>query len=386
MANRGKHLLLRYAVLVTLQEFTDEHNLLTLDALATKVNRFLSTAGEAPIDKRTLRESINDLNEALEHNLRSSSRIRIEAVRDILGSHDLNLIGERDGPGSKGYCYGISQLFTAEELELLSDASYRSKSLSQSERQSLGNRIRSLGSQWQGIEAGLTGDAQSLADDQPDKLVLHPTTHQELYRKLRIINGAIADGLMISFQYCRYTADFQLEPYVSSHSGTLIRTGTPRFTTCSEGRYYLRLLPEEAMEYRTYRVDRMVHVKTLDLPGEPLVGEDSDEVEIEHLKRHAFDMYAQGELIIVTLRVQRGARSVIVDKLGVEGARESVRASEDREGVADDDTVLIDIETYATPTFFAFVAQAQGEIVIEGPEHVCSSYRAFLARALSAAR
>lgn len=199
-------------------------------------------------------------------------------------------------PGKNGGYYIASRNFELPELKLLIDAVQSSRFLTEKKSREL---IEKLCSQCSVYDARLM---------RRDVLVSGrvKSMNETIYYNVDAIQDAIAENQQISFRYfdygldgsrCYRDRDYQASPYGLCQD--------------NENCYLLAHSPRHGVT--SYRVDRMSHIKRLQLPRTPCP-ELTGKALVEHANR-LFQMYS-GEMATVKLRFHRSLINVVIDRFG----------------------------------------------------------------------
>ncbi len=140
-----------------------------------------------------------------------------------------------------------------------------------------------------------------------------------------------------------------------------------------EDNYYLLCYSEKYQGVTSYRLDRMEHVRVLDLPVSP--GAKMTDAQIAAFTDQTFKMYG-GETEKVTLRFANHLIGTVYDKFG-----ESTKMNR-----VDADSCSAEVEVQISPTFWGWLFQFAGEMQIVEPENLIDTYTALLQDALPADR
>ena len=199
-------------------------------------------------------------------------------------------------PGKNGGYYIASRNFELPELKLLIDAVQSSRFLTEKKSREL---IEKLCSQCSVYDARLM---------RRDVLVSGrvKSMNETIYYNVDAIQDAIAENQQISFRYfdygldgsrCYRDRDYQASPYGLCQD--------------NENCYLLAHSPRHGVT--SYRVDRMSHIKRLQLPRTPCP-ELTGKALVEHANR-LFQM-CSGEMATVKLRFHRSLINVVIDRFG----------------------------------------------------------------------
>ena len=245
--------------------------------------------------------------------------------------------------------------FELPELKILIDAVESSKFITEKKSRQLVEKL-----------CRLTSDASA----EKLKRNLHTSGrvrsgNEKGYYIVDAINEAINAGKQISFFYTDFDEKKRTvlrndgKPYIVSPY-TLIWNGDF---------YYMVGWNHEQEETRTYRVDRIFKAPDiLDDPAHP-VPEDFD---IARYTREVFRMYDNEEPEKVTLLCHNEVMKGVIDQFGTEITVKK----------ADKEHFRIQVKVCTSPTFYSWVFQWGGKVVIEEPGKAVRDYREMVRRVL----
>ena len=195
-------------------------------------------------------------------------------------------------------------------------------------------------------------------------------TNDRIYYTIDACEKALRGKTQLSFQY--YDLDFNCKQRYRYKSKPI--TVEPFALICFEDNYYLHALradiADEAEAMRTYRLDRMIEAKTLDIPVTPRAlarfGRAAE------YTRSAFKMFG-GEDAEVTLRFPKELCGPVYDKFG---EKTKITAISDDLGELTE-TVQI------SGTFFSWVDQFEGKMEIVSPDPIREKHKQHLQKLLS---
>ena len=207
---------------------------------------------------------------------------------------------------------------------------------------------------------------------------LKPTFHvsehikapnENILKNVRKIRRDIEAGYKISFRYLQYTLPDKKQIVRYAGTDREVHVVSPYDTIWNNDRYYLVGYSDRDGEVRTYRIDRMtdicqVQIRPVPKPADYHVQDYVDKV---------FWMY-DGNEEEVTLRCRNHLLDQVIDRFGEGVEVKNITA----------ETFDIQVNVCVTGTFFAWVFQFGGEIVIAGPESVQDRYVHHMEHAIDA--
>lgn len=251
--------------------------------------------------------------------------------------------------------YLESSQFELPELKILIDAVESSKFITEKKSRQLVEKLYKL-----------TCDASA----EKLKRNLHTSGrvrsgNEKGYYIVDAINEAINDGKRISFFYTDFDEKKRQilrndgKPYIVSPY-TMIWNGDF---------YYMVGWNHEQEETRTYRVDRIFKAPDILDEQAHLAPEDFD---IARYTREVFRMYDNEEPEEVTLLCHNEVMKGVIDQFGAEITVEKV----------DKEHFRTKVKVCTSPTFYSWVFQWGGNVVIEEPEDALREYREMARKAL----
>ena len=182
------------------------------------------------------------------------------------------------------------------------------------------------------------------------------TTNPNVFVNMDVIREAIDGHRKISFHYWDYTPE---KEKVLRHDGELY-VASPYALIWDDDRYYVAVWSDKREKIVKYRVDRMCDVEILE---EAAVQDKSFNPAV--YARSVIKMY-DGDLpeTKVTLLCENALMQNVLDRFGEETETEVVDAKSFRAAV----------NVVPSSTFFGWIFQYQGGILIESPESVQSEY------------
>ena len=186
------------------------------------------------------------------------------------------------------------------------------------------------------------------------------TTNPNVFVNMEEIRAAIDAHRKISFHYWDYTP---AKERVLRHDGELY-IASPYALIWDDDRYYAAAWSDKREKIVKYRVDRMCDVKVLD---EAAVRDES--FNPAAYARSVIKMY-DGDLpeMKVTLLCENELMQNVLDRFGEETGTE----------LAGDKSFRATVNVVPSSTFFGWVFQYQGGILIESPEEVKNEYELML--------
>ncbi len=270
---------------------------------------------------------------------------RITVQRDIealvKAGYDIRTIHAR-----QNRYYLASRFFEQVELKLLIDAVASSKFITASKSKVLTDKLAAMANVHQ---AGDLKRNISLTER------IKPR-NEHIYEYIDIINRAINEKRKISFLYFTWTAAKRKrlkndgKPYIFS----------PYTLTWNGDCYYMVGWSDKHEKVATFRVDRIS--KPPKLLKEAAVKKPKG-WSIADFSEKAFQLF-DGERTTVELLCHEDAMNSVIDHFGEQAKTKPL----------DDTHFLLTAEVSLSPTFFAWVFQFGGKVVIQGPEKVMAEY------------
>lgn len=268
----------------------------------------------------------------------------IETLRDF----GLDIVKLPTRPTS--YALG-SRTFSAAELMLITDAVQSSRFLTQRMANRLSAGVAKLGSRHQAASLSKCVHVEGRIKMQNESVFHHVDT----------IHEALAQRRKLAFRYVKHDAN---KRPVAQKDGRTYRE-TPVHLVYSEGCYYLITYNERHERFLTYRVDRMQGLRITDEPA--VRNEAIATFDAEAYSARTFSMFG-GKTCSVTLRVDEGMMSAIIDRFG-----------KDVDAIAcGDGTARVHVTVVPSPVFFGWLAQFGRAVRIEAPASLASEYAAHL--------
>ena len=173
-------------------------------------------------------------------------------------------------------------------------------------------------------------------------------------------------GNKISFRYSTYSVT-DVHKIVDKNNGKTYKV-SPYKLVINDGNYYLIGFEDDSQEIRTYRIDRMRDVQSLD---EPRVDNSAfNGLSMKSYMRRTFSMFG-GETEKVTIRFENSLLDTVIDKFGV-GFGAEYSADGENHFVATTDIAVSD-------QFYAWVCGFGTKAKIVAPEQVVKAFGKHLA-------
>ena len=306
-------------ILKVLSEETDERHSLSAEQIAKRV-----TAYGVHCERKSVYRDLDEL---------------IEFGYDIIRT--------RQG------AYMASRQFELPELKLLVDAVQSSKFITEKKSDELIAKLGTLVSRYEGAQLKRQVFVRGRIK----------TMNESIYYNIDAIYEGIERNLQISFFYCRWNAQKELE---KRRQGMRYRI-SPWFLRWEDEKYYLIGYDAAQEQMKHFRVDKMLQIQ---VEQQARLGQQAaSEMDMAAYGRQTFGMF-QGKQELVTLRVSRELVGVMIDRFGT--------------GVwmypVDEQSVQVRVEVMVSNQFFGWLAGLGGLAKIEGPAWVETAYRELLAK------
>lgn len=187
------------------------------------------------------------------------------------------------------------------------------------------------------------------------------TDNREIYYIVDAITRAIRKKKKTSFQYTEYDVHKQK---VLRNNGE-VYVCSPYVLCCNEDFYYVVGFGHKRKCIVSFRVDRMSNLEILD---EPAVPEPKD-FDVNDYASKIFKMF-DGEEVVVELECENSLIKYIIDRYGMNFETE----------VKTTRTFIARIPVTLSPTFFSWVFQFSGGMMVRGPEPAVEKYNEMLDR------
>lgn len=240
--------------------------------------------------------SMNDIISMLARQGITAERKSIYDDIEMLKLFGMDILCRRSDP--KGY-YVASRDFELPELKLLVDAVQASKFITEKKSRELITKIEGLAGHYQAHEM----QSQVVVSDRIK------TMNESIYYNVDKIHSAISQNSKISFKYCEWTTQKQLEPKKGGEQYVV----SPWVLTWDDENYYLIAYDSGAEQIRHYRVDKMLSIELLE---EPRDGRECfEKFDIAIFSRKTFGMFAGSEREI-EVRFSDNLIGVVIDRFG----------------------------------------------------------------------
>lgn len=243
-----------------------------------------------------------------------------------------------------------ARLFELSELKLLVDAVSSSRFITAEKSEMLMNKLSRLTN----VENRGNLVARIHASDRLK------TSNKNIFANIDTIYNAIRHQKKISFHYWDYSP---IKEKVLRHDGAEY-IASPYALIRNDDRYYAVSFSDSRQKIVSYRVDRMCDVVELD--EEAFIDPAFNEAEYT---RKMIKMYDDGfEEQMITLRCKNELMKNIIDRFGEDVETEA----------KEDGTFFVRVSVVPSSTFFGWVFQYRGEILIEEPAIVKEEYEKML--------
>jgi len=172
---------------------------------------------------------------------------------------------------------------------------------------------------------------------------------------LQHIKDAMKDGRRITFRYFVYAQNMKR---VAKHDGYRYEV-SPYALIWQRDRYYLVGWSEKHNDVARFRIDRMEVPRIL----KKKVRAKPEDLHLEDHSDRIFSMF-DGPEENVTLRFRPHLINNIVDRFG-----KKIKITQN-----EDDSLEVTVPVHISPTFYGWLFQYAGEMMITGPENVREEY------------
>jgi len=245
----------------------------------------------------------------------------------------------------------VSRRFELAELKLLVDAVQSSKFITGKKSRELIGKLESLCSR---------EDAKQL---HRQVVVTNRTkaVNENIYYNVDRIYNAIAENVKISFVYCDWNVNKEMEP---RHNGKCYVV-SPWMLTWDDDNYYLIAYDDESDMIKHYRVDKMLKIA---LSGQKRQGKETfADFDIAAYSRKTFGMFA-GEEETVTLQCDKALTGVFIDRFGNDVSMRKL----------DEGHILVRVNVAMSRQFFGWLTGLGSSVKIQSPEKTVIAYREYL--------
>lgn len=243
--------------------------------------------------------------------------------------------------------YWGERQFEMPELKLLVDAVASSRFITKKKSNALGKKLAGLASENQRKDLRRHIQATNRVK----------TENEQIYYSVNTINEAISRRRKIRFQYTEYDGNLK---EVFRNDGEIYLL-SPYALLWNEDYYYVVGWSDKHENVSVFRVDRMYQPEILD---EKAVKR-PDDFDLDDYSMPIFDMFEGYDRVPVKLEVKNELAKYIVDRFGNKLKTQQVS----------DDTFTVTVEVSLSPTFYAWVFQFGGEIMILSPKSAVSAIK-----------
>ena len=186
--------------------------------------------------------------------------------------------------------------------------------------------------------------------------------NKQILLSVQAIRRAVDHDRKITFKYMSYNTDKVQQP---KHAETPDEdyVVSPYATIWNNDRYYLVGYSDKRNQVNTFRIDRMTKVKQIQKKRVP----EPEDFNVQDYTDKVFWMY-DGREEEVTLRCKHQLMDQMIDKFGETVCVRNVQ----------EDTFDIAVPVHISGTFYAWVTQYIGEMMIIAPEHIKTDYVRYL--------
>ncbi len=285
--------------------------------------------------------SMNEIIEKLAACDIRAERKSIYSDIESLRTFGMDIIGEQR---EHAYCYYVgNRQFELAELKLLVDSVQSAKFITTKKSSELIKKIEGLASKY---EAGQL-QRQVFVTERIK------TMNESIYYNVDAIHAAIAQNRQIRFQYFQWNVKKEME---LRHDGAWYQV-SPWALTWDDENYYLIAYDDAEGKIKHFRVDKMLHISSVDKKRE---GRDAfRECDMASYTKKMFGMYG-GREETVRLRCDNYLSGAIVDRFGKDV---NLRAD-------DEDHFIARVRVAVSPQFLHWVMALGGGAKIIGPDSV----------------
>lgn len=302
-------------------EKTDEYHSLTLNEIKAQLNTY-----EVNADRKTLYLDFEEL-----------KRYGLDIVSEQSGRTVVYHLASRD--------------FELAELKLLVDSVQSAKFITEKKSNSLIKKLESLVSKYEAKEL----HRQVITAGRVK------TMNESILINVDSIHSAINENKQISFQYFQWTPEKERE---LRHDGQVYII-SPWHLVWDDGNYYLIGYDSDAEMIKHFRVDKMLHISSVDEKREGKMK--MKELNIASYSRSLFGMLG-GKSNRVTLECHNSMAGVIIDRFG----KDTLMLRKDN------DHFIAHVEVIPSNQFLGWIIGLGGEVKITEPEAVVNRTKEIL--------
>ncbi|SES65352.1 Predicted DNA-binding transcriptional regulator YafY, contains an HTH and WYL domains [Pseudobutyrivibrio sp. C4] len=303
-----------------MQEETDDEHSLTLQQIIKKLEAYDITA-----ERKSLYDDFKCMDENLD----------VEVIKEQIGRETFYHVGSRQ--------------FQLAEVKLLIDAIQSSKFISQNKSKELIKKMKGFVSKYQADKL----QRQVYVNDRIKSM------NESTYYAVDDIHTAIAENKKVTFQYCSWTVEKNLEP---RKNGELYKV-SPWALTWADENYYLVAYDSEAGKVKHYRVDKMLHLNKIDELREGK--EFFNNFDMGTYALENFSMFG-GEIKRVHIEFPNDKVGIFIDRFGKDIAIRE--AGQDRSMIA--------VDVAISSQFFGWIFGLGSDVKVTGPEAVVEKMHA----------
>lgn len=271
---------------------------------------------------------------------------RKSIYQDIQTLEDMGIDVVKQTKHPRGY-YIASREFELPEVKMLVDIVQAARFLTPKKSRELIHKLEGLVSNYQATQL----QRNLLVTARPK------TGNETIYYNVDAIHHAIYADCQISFEYCEWSIKKELIPKRQGQRYIV----SPCALLWDNENYYLVAYEEESALLKNYRVDKMMHIETLQ--QERIGREEMKNFDPAEYSRKAFGMFS-GEEQTVALKVKASLIGVILDRLGKDISVRSLA----------EDEVEARITVEVSPQFFGWLAGLGQGVEIIAPKQVQEQY------------
>lgn len=266
----------------------------------------------------------------------------------LLKDMDYDIVTIKSSPNK--YFWG-NRSFEIPELKLLIDAVSSSRFITKKKSGELIKKLIMLASETQSAELDrhIVATGRAKCDN------------KQIYYIVDTISDAINKKKKIKFKYTEYN---EHKEKIFRHKGEVYYL-SPYVLYWNEDYYYVVGYSDKHGDLSAFRVDRIYKPVVTE---EPVVKKPED-FNVDNYANRIFKMYG-GEEVVVEVECRNALMKYIVDRYGIDIDTE----------VCTDDTFIARLPVALSPTFFGWVFQFGGDIVIRSPESAVEEFNALLQR------
>lgn len=296
-----------------LLEYTDEMHSLTMEEIKNKLKLYGISA-----ERKSLYNDIENLR--------------------IFG---LDIIGIKE---DKTYSYHIgNRQFELAELKLLVDSVQSAKFITEKKSNALIKKIESLTSKYEAIQL----QRQVFVAGRVK------TMNESIYYNVDRIHSAIADNFQITFQYFQWNVDKKME---LRHDGDWYEV-SPWSLSWDDENYYLIAYDSVQNIIKHFRVDKMLHIKTI---GKHREGKQAfNNFDMAAYARKMFGMYG-GKEEHIHIKCDNSFAGVMIDRFGKDVSM--VRLDEKH--------FVLNVDVSVSRQFLAWIIGLGEGVTLIGPKYV----------------